>query len=242
MLLIDGESEFDYQFDHIISKIKEVTNNRALLKYVANSIKKINGNLGVNNIEDDKCDFGYKNEEGSYLYVNIDGSKIYIYNNNLNLREEIIYDKSYDGIKIKFYGNYRKYGECGIVELEKIEEESYYDNNKKFIMSDTHIEKNTCLNGIIMKKLMGTNYDRYIKQCVVGNEIVKIDEMNYHYIPEVNSRKCYVSEYRNGILGSVNENDFQLPLYSEVIGDFSNYEFKIRSIEKNNAQKQKTML
>ena len=86
MLLIDGESEFDYQFDHIISKIKEVTNNRALLKYVANSIKKINGNLGVNNIEDDKCDFGYKNEEGSYLYVNIDGSKIYIYNNNLNFR------------------------------------------------------------------------------------------------------------------------------------------------------------
>lgn len=109
-------------------------------------------------------------------------------------------------------------------------------------MSETHIEKNTCLNGIIMKRLMGTNYDRYIKQCVVGNEIVKIDEMNYHYIPEVNSRKCYVSEYRNGILGSVNENDFQLPLYSEVIGDFSNYEFKIRSIEKNNAQKQKTML
>lgn len=242
MLLIDGESEFDCEFDFIISKIKEVTNNRALLMYIINSIRKNNGILVVKNITDNKCEFGFKNEDDSDLHIKINNSKIYIKNNNLNYREKITYEKSHDETKIKFLGNYRKYGECGIVELEKIEEESYYDNNKKFIMSDTHIEKNTCLNGIIMKKLMGTNYDQYIKQCVVGNEIVKIDEMNYHYIPEVNSRKCYVSEYRNGILGSVNENDFQLPLYSEVIGDFSNYEFKIRSIEKNNAQKQKTML
>jgi hypothetical protein len=109
-------------------------------------------------------------------------------------------------------------------------------------MSDTHIEKNTCLNGLIMKKLMGTNYDRYIKQCVVGNEIVKIDEMNYHYIPEVNSRKCYVSEYQNGIFCSVNENEYKLPLYSEVKGDFSNYEFGIRKVEKKYKQKQKTLL
>lgn len=242
MLFIDGELEFDCEYDFIISKIKEVTSNCALLKYTANSIRKNNGVLGIKHISDDKCDFGFKNEENSYLYINIDNDRIYIYNNNLNYREEVIYEKSYDGIKIEFFGNYRKYGERGIVELEKIEEESYYDNNKKFIMSDTHIEKNTCLNGIIMKRLMGTNYDRYIKQCVVKNEIVKIDEMNYHYIPEVNSRKCYTSEYRNGMFCSVNEDTYELPLYDEVIGDFSDYEYKIKSVEKKHAQKQKTML
>ena len=247
MLFIDGELEFDCEYDFIISKIKEVTSNCALLKYTANSIRKNNGVLGVKHISDDKCDFGFKNEEESYLYINIDNDKIYIYNNNLNYREEVIYDKSYDGIKIGFFGNYRKYGEHGIVELEKIEEESYYDSNKKFIMSETHIEKNTCLNGIIMKKFMGTNYDRYIKQCVVKDEfkndaIVKIDEMNYHYIPEVNSRKCYVGEYRNGMFCSVNEDTYELPLYAEVKGDFSDYEYKIRSVEKKHAQKQKTML
>lgn len=247
MLFIDGELEFDCEFDFIISKIKEVTNNYALLKYTANSIRKNNGVLGIKHISDDKCDFGFKNEEESYLYINIDNDKIYIYNNNLNYREEVIYDKSYDGISIEFFGNYRKYGERGIVELEKVEEKSYYDSNKKFIKSETHIEKNTCLNGLIMKRLMGTNYDRYIKQCVVkdefkNDEIVKIDEMNYHYIPEVNSRKCYVGEYRNGMFCSVNEDTYELPSYAEVKGDFSDYEYKIRSVEKKHAQKQKTML
>ncbi len=242
MLFIDGELEFDCEFDFIISKIKEVTNNYALLKYTANSIRKNNGILVVKNITDNKCEFGFKNEDDSDLHIKINNSKIYIKNNNLNYREKITYEKSHDGIKIEFFGNYRKYGERGIVELEKIEEESYYDNNKKFIMSDTHIEKNTCLNGIIMKRLMGTNYDRYIKQCVVKNEIVKIDEMNYHYIPEVNSRKCYTSEYRNGMFCSVNEDTYELPLYDEVIGDFSDYEYKIKSVEKKHAQKQKTML
>ena len=244
MLLIDGESEFDYQYDHIVDKIKQVTNNHALIKYIGNSIRKINGILKINSINDDKCDFGFKNQEGSYIYINIDidNNKIYVYNNNLNCREEVIYDNTYNGVKVQFFGNYRIFGDCGLVVLKNIEEESFYDYNKKFIMSNTHIQHNTCLNGVIMKKLMGTNYDQYVNQCVVGSDIVKIEEFDYRYIPEVNTRKCYVSEYRNGIFSSVNEKNFELPLYKEIIGDFSNYEFKMRSIEKNNAQKQKTML
>lgn len=93
-----------------------------------------------------------------------------------------------------------------------------------------------------VKKFMGTNYDLDIKQCVVGNEIVKIENIKYHYIPEVNSKKYFVSEYRNGMLCSVNESEYCLPSYSQVYDDFSNYERKIRSIDKKNAQKQKSML
>lgn len=232
----------DYNTELIVSKIKEVTNNCVLIKYVENSIRKNNGNLKINIIKDNKCDFGYKNVEDSHFYVNIDGSKIYIYNNNLNFREEIIYDKSSEGIKIQFYGNYRTYGDCGLVVLKNVEEESFYDYNKKFIMSNTNIEHNTCLNGVFMKRLMGTNYDQNIKQFVIGDEIVKIDDKKYHYIPEINSRKCYVSEYRDGLFCSVNEDIYELPLYAEVIGDFRDYEFKIKSVEKKHAQKQKTML
>ena len=242
MLLRDGEAQFDCQFDAIISKIKEVTNNRILIKYVQNGIRKINGTLKSSHINYDGCDFGFKNIEGSYIYINIDSDRVYVYSNNLNFREEVIYEKSFDGVKIQFFGNYRIFGERGIVQLKNIEEESLYDRNNKFIMSNTHIEHNTCLNGIIMKRLMGTNFDQHIKQCVVGDDIVKIEEFNYHYIPEVNTRKCYVSEYRNGMYCSVNEDVFELPLYSQVNGDFSDYEFKIKSIEKKNAQKQKTML
>jgi len=240
MKLIDGEVYCD--LDNIISEVQKVTNNSALIKYIHNGIRKINGNLVGSYIDYGKCNFAFKNEDDSYIYINIEDDKVYVFYNNLNFREEVIYEKSFDDVKIQFFGNYRKYGERGIIELEKIEEESYYDSNKKFIKSESHIEKSTCLNGIIMKRLMGTNYDRYIKQCVVGNEIVKIDEMNYHYIPEVNSRKCYVSEYQNGIFCSVNENEYKLPLYSEVKGDFSNYEFGIRKVEKKYKQKQKTLL
>ena len=241
MLLIDGEAEFDCKFDAIISKIKNVTNNKALIKYICNGIKKNNGNLVINVDKDNRYDFGFKNQEGSHFYINIDNNKIYIYNDNLNCREEVIYNNTYDEISVEFYGNYRIYGDCGLVILKKVEEKSLYDYNKKLIFSDAHFEHNTCLNGVIMKKLMGTNFDKHIKQCVVGNEIVKIEEMNYHYIPEVNTRKCFVSEYENGIYGSVNEDEFKLPLYKEVIGDFSNYEFKIKSIEKKHVQKQKTL-
>ncbi len=234
--------DISFNTEFIISKVRGVTNNAFLINFIENGIRKINGILRVNVVKSDKCDFGFKNQEGSYFYINIGEDNVYVYSDNLNYREEVIYNKTCTGIKVNFYGNYRIYGERGLIVLKKIEEESFYDYNKKFILSNTHIEHNTCLNGIIMKKLMGTNYDQDIKQCVVGNEIVKIDEIKYHYIPEVNSRKCYVSEYINGFLGSVNEKDFQLPLYSQVNGDFSDYEFKIRSIEKNNAQKQKTMI
>ena len=153
-----------------------------------------------------------------------------------------MYDKSQDGIQIEFYGNYRVFDDGGLVVLKNIEEKSFYDSNKKFIMSDTHIEHNTCLDGNIMKKFMGTNYDLNIKQCVVDDEIVKLEDISYHYIPEMNFKKCFIGEYRNGLLCSVNEKEYSLPLYSQVSGNFSNYLKKIRSIEKNNAQKQKTML
>ena len=242
MKLIDGECEYDCQLDNIISEVKSVTNNCALIKYVQNGIRKINGNLVGSYIDYNKSNFAFKNEEDSYIYINIEDDKVYVFYNNLNFREEVIYEKLLDGFKIQFFGNYRTYGERGIIELEKIEEESLYDSNHKFVMSDTHIEKNTCLNGLIMKRLMGTNYDRYVKQCVIGNEIVKIDEFNYHYIPEVNSRKCYISDYQNGIFCSVNENEYRLPLYSEVTDDFSNYEFGIRKVEKKYKQKQKTLI
>lgn len=228
--------------DFILSKVREVTSNAALIKYIENGIKKIAGNLRINVVKDDKCDFGFKNQNGDYFYININDDKVYIYNNTLNLREEVVYDKSQDGIQIEFYGNYRVFDDGGLVVLKNIEEKSFYDSNKKFIMSDTHIEHNTCLDGNIMKKFMGTNYDLNIKQCVVDDEIVKLEDISYHYIPEMNSKKYFISEYRNGLLCSVNEKEYSLPLYSQVSGNFNNYLKKIRSIEKNNAQKQKTML
>ena len=89
---------------------------------------------------------------------------------------------------------------------------------------------------------MGTNCDIDVKQCVVGDEIVKIEDVRYHCMPDMIFKKCYVSEYRNGMYCSVNEDVYTKPLYFEVLGDFSNYEYKIKSIEEKNAQKQKTML
>ena len=228
--------------EFIVSKVKEVTNNVALIKYIENGIKKVDGNLRINVIKSDRCDFGFKNQCGDHFYININCDKVYVYNNTLNFREEVIYDKKQDGIQIEFYGNYRIVDDCGLVILKKIEEESFYDSNKKFVFSNSHVEQNTCLDGNIMKRLMGTNYDLDTKQCVVGDQIVKVQDINYHYIPEMNSKKCFISEYRNGILCSVNEEEYSLPLYSQVNGDFSDYEYKIKSIGKNNAQKQKSML
>lgn len=228
--------------EFILSKVREVTDNAALIKYIENGIKKVDGYLRINVVKSGKCDFGFKNQDGDYFYINIDNGKIYVFNNILNLREEIIYDKNQDGIQIEFYGNYRVSDDSGLVMLKNIEEKSYYDSNKKFISSNAHIEKTSFKDGNVVKKIMGTNCDIDVKQCVVGDEIVKIEDVRYHCMPDMIFKKCYVSEYRNGMYCSVNEDVYTKPLYFEVLGDFSNYECKIKSIEEKNAQKQKTML
>lgn len=228
--------------EFILSKVREVTDNVTLIKYIENGIKKVDGYLRINVVKSGKCDFGFKNQDGDYFYINIDNGKIYVFNNILNLREEIIYDKNQDGIQIEFYGNYRVTDDSGLVMLKNIEEKSYYDSNKKFISSNAHIEKTSLKDGNVVKKIMGTNCDIDVKQCVVGDEIVKIEDVRYHCMPDMIFKKCYVSEYRNGMYCSVNEDVYTKPLYFEVLGDFSNYECKIKSIEEKNAQKQKTML
>ena len=228
--------------EFILSKVNVITDNAALIKYIENGIKKNDGVLITNVVKDNKCDFEFKNQNGDCFRVNIKGNMIFVNTSSSNLREKVEYDKNQDGTNIKFYGNYRIFSDCGLVILKNIEEESFYDGNKKFVSSNTHMEQNTCLNGSIMRKFMGTNYDLDIKQCVVGDEIVKIEDIKYHYIPEMDSKKCFVSEYRNGMYCSVNEDVYDKPLYFEVLGDFSNYEYKIKSIEKKNAQKQKSML
>lgn len=228
--------------EFILSKVREVTDNVTLIKYIENGIKKVDGYLRINVVKSGKCDFGFKNQDGDYFYINIDNGKIYVFNNILNLREEIIYDKNQDGIQIEFYGNYRVSDDSGLVMLKNIEEKSYYDSNKKFISSNAHIEKTSFKDGNVVKKIMGTNCDIDVKQCVVGDEIVKIEDVRYHCMPDMIFKKCYVSEYRNGMYCSVNEDVYTKPLYFEVLGDFSNYECKIKSIEEKNAQKQKTML
>lgn len=228
--------------EFILSKVREVTDNAALIKYIENGIKKVDGYLRINVVKSGKCDFGFKNQDGDYFYINIDNGKIYVFNNILNLREEIIYDKNQDGIQIEFYGNYRVADDSGLVMLKNIEEKSYYDSNKKFISSNAHIEKTSLKDGNVVKKIMGTNCDIDVKQCVVGDEIVKIEDVRYHCMPDMIFKKCYVSEYRNGMYCSVNEDVYTKPLYFEVLGDFSNYECKIKSIEEKNAQNQKTML
>ena len=228
--------------EFILSKVREVTDNAALIKYIENGIKKVDGYLRINVVKSGKCDFGFKNQDGDYFYINIDNGKIYVFNNILNLREEVIYDKNQDGIQIEFYGNYRVSDDSGLVMLKNIEEKSYYDSNKKFISSNAHIEKTSLKDGNVVKKIMGTNCDIDVKQCVVGDEIVKIEDVRYHCMPDMIFKKCYVSEYRNGMYCSVNEDVYTKPLYFEVFGDFSNYECKIKSIEEKNAQNQKTML
>lgn len=227
--------------EFILSKVREVTDNVTLIKYIENGIKNVGGYLRINEVKSGKCDFEFKNQDVDYN-INIDNDKIRVDNNILNLREEVIYDKSQDGIQIEFYGNYRVADDSGLVMLKNIEEKSYYDSNKKFISSNAHIEKTSFKDGNVVKKIMGTNCDIDVKQCVVGDEIVKIEDVRYHCMPDMIFKKCYVSEYRNGMYCSVNEDVYTKPLYFEVLGDFSNYEYKIKSIEEKNAQKQKTML
>ena len=228
--------------EFILSKVREVTSNVALIKYIENGIKKVDGYLRINVIKPHKCDFGFKNQYEDYFNINIDNGKIYVSSSILNLREKVIYDKNQEGIQIEFYGNYRFFDDSGLVILKNIEEKSYYDSNKKFIMSNAHIEKTSLKDGNVVKKFMGTNCDIDVKQCVVGDEIVKIEDINYHYIPEMNSKKCFVSEYRNGMYCSVNEDTYVDPLYSEVSNDLSSYEFKIKEVEENCKQNQKSML
>ena len=228
--------------EFILSKVREVTSNAALIKYIENGIKKVDGILRINVINSDRCDFGFKNECGNHFYININCDKVYIYNDTLNFREEVIYDKKQDGIQIEFYGNYRIANDFGSVISKKIEEESFYDSNKKFVFSNSHVEQNTWFNGEIMKR-----HDLDIKQCAVGDDIVKIENHKSCYHSEFNAiefnaRKCYISEYRNGMYCSVNEDTYEKPLYSEVSGDFSDYEFKIREVEKKHKQNQKSML
>ena len=227
--------------EFILSKVREVTDNVTLIKYIENGIKNVGGYLRINEVKSGKCDFEFKNQDVDYN-INIDNDKIRVDNNILNLREEVIYDKSQDGIQIEFYGNYRVLDDSGLVMLKNIEEKSYYDSNKKFISSNAHIEKTSLKDGNVVKKIMGTNCDIDVKQCVVGDEIVKIEDVRYHCMPDMIFKKCYVSEYRNGMYCSVNEDVYTKPLYFEILGDFSNYECKIKSIEEKNAQNQKTML
>lgn len=79
--------------EYVVSKVKEVTNNAALVKYIENGIKKINGNLKVNVVKLGKYNFGFKNSNDDSFYISIESDKIYVNTNNENSREEVYGNK-----------------------------------------------------------------------------------------------------------------------------------------------------
>lgn len=159
--------------EFILSKVREVTDNVTLIKYIENGIKNVGGYLRINEVKSGKCDFEFKNQDVDYN-INIDNDKIRVDNNILNLREEIIYDKNQDGIQIEFYGNYRVLDDSGLVMLKNIEEKSYYDSNKKFISSNAHIEKTSLKDGNVVKKLWVQIVILMLNNVLLGMKLLKL--------------------------------------------------------------------
>ena len=239
MTLTDGEPVIVSKIENIISEIEKVTKNRGLINHIANSIKKNSGNDVISRPGSRYC---FKNREGSCVDIDIDAGNICVDIQFPNYSEKINCRKNHEGMKIEFFGNYCIPSVKNTTLLTNRTEEVYYDRNNNFLMSDSFIQSTTCRNREIIKNILYSNYDKYIKQCVSDGKLIKREETRYHYQKDFDNIRYYECDYSDGIYCSVDEDVNILPKYSVVLDGVEKYESKIHSIEKKISKKQKTLL
>lgn len=211
----------------ILKNLDFVTSNVKLRKYIENCIKDNGGGLKYFN----KCDYFLKNDSNDIVYINIFNDCIYVYVTNIFGREEVSYKKASDGVNIQF-NSFRKFLDVGGLQVVRVtEENTCYDNCGMLISHCCEVNENTYINGEVCTELMYANYCRKISDYLIDDELVRIEEFNYNYHPELNRSLCYVSDYQYGMFCSGDDSMIINPRFIPFNKDFSEYGTKIK---KNN--------
>lgn len=220
----------------ILENVNFVSENVKLRKYIENCIMSNGGTLRIDLCSSNQHDYGFKNFENECVYINIKDNCIYVYSNNVFGREEVNYEKTSDGINVTF-NSYKKFFDVGNVQVVKVTEEATcYDASGMLVSHQCHINENTYINEEKVTSLMYANYDRQINDYLVDDELIRTEEFDYHYHPELNRKIFYVSDYCDGMLCSGDDSKILNPRFIPFTGDFSQYESKI---EENNSKKLK---
>lgn len=217
----------------LFRRVGFITNNVKLIKYIENCIKTNNGKLHIEFCNFNRCDYAFKNSSNDYVYVSITNNCIYVYVTNSFGKEEVIYEKTNDGVNVSF-NSFRKFLNVGDLQvIRSTEEETNYDKCGKLVSHCCHVIENTYINGEIYADSMYANYDRKINDYLIDDKLVRLESFNYHYHPKLNRNLCYVSDYQHGMFCSGDASKIIKPRFMPFIGDFSEYKTKI---EKNNSK------
>ena len=217
----------------ILERIDFITGNIKLREYIENCIKLNNGKLHIDLRRFNQCDIAFKNTNNDNVYINVVDNYIYVYVTNIYGNEEVTYEKNSDGVNIQF-NSFRKFFDVGNLQVIKItEENTCYDSCGMLVSHNCHVNEGTYINGEVCEDLMYANYDREINDYLVGDELVRFENFDYHYHPELNRNLCYVSDYQHGMFCSGDASKIIKPRFMPFIGDFSEYKTKI---EKNNSK------
>ena len=217
----------------ILKRIDFITGNIKLRNYIENCIKLNDGKLYIDLRKFNQCDIAFKNTKNENVYINVVDNCIYVYVTNSFGKEEVIYEKTNDGVNVSF-NSFRKFLNVGDLQvIRSTEEETNYDKCGKLVSHCCHVIENTYINGEVCVDLMYANYDRKINDYLIDDKLVRLESFNYHYHPELNRELCYVSDYQHGMFCSGDASKIIKPRFMPFIGDFSEYKTKI---EKNNSK------
>ncbi len=229
------------EIDYILSNVSLVTDNIKLKNYIKKSIIDNKGKLRINVVSSKGCNFAFKNSDNEHVYINILNNSIYVYVNNCHGYEEVNYSHDDCGKSIVFNSIMVDDDLC-FENVVNILEEINYDLNNVMVSHKCYERKETLMNGEYVKNLLCSNYDMYTEDYIIDGEIFRVQDLNYHYLSDMNRRQYYVSDYKDGMLSSGNSKKCIEPRFVSFHGDVSNYESKINVIKRKNAQKQKIML
>lgn len=230
------------QIDYILANVSFITVNSKLKEFIGDSIKYNKGKLRNCPTSSDECNFLFKNDKGEHVYINIVNDKIYVFVNRVNGIEEVSYHRDYDGVTISYNGSISSCIFGNLQTIKTIMEDTKYDLGGNLLVHKTNVNESTYINGEIFKELMYTNCDRTIYDFIVNNELVRLDEYRYQFHPELNRNLCYVSDYTDGMLASVDDVNIIKPRFMPYNGDISNYSDNLEIINKKCAKKVKSMI
>ena len=217
----------------ILANVNLITNNYKLKRYIENCIVLNDGELRIDLKSSNQCDYLFKNINNENVYINLVKDSIYVYVSNKNGREELTYNKTSDGINVTF-NSFRKYSNIGGLQVIQVtEEKTCYDVSGLLVSHNCHVDENTFLNGEIIDNLMYTNYDKDISDYFLDGELVRFENVNYQFYPELSRSLCYVSDFESGMFCSGDDSKLVCARYVPFIGDFSEY---VSKIEKNNSK------
>ena len=220
----------------ILKNVDLISENVKLRKYIEQCIVSNGGTLRINLCSSNQCDYGFKNVENECVYVHMSNNCIFVYVTNVFGREEVTYTKSFDGIDVSF-NSFKKFLDVGNLQVVRVtEENTHYDASGILTSHQCHVNENTFLNGTTVSDLMYANYDRIINDYLIDDELIRTEEFDYHFHPELNRKICYVSDYKQGMFCSGDDSKIMSPRFMPYIGDFSKYESKI---EENNSKQLK---